>query len=211
MRKVIAGAFVSLDGIMQAPGGPEEDTSSGFKYGGWSFPYYDETVDQAWEEALSRPYDLLLGRKTYDTFASFWPDQEDGPIAETARTFNRITKYVATTSKAPLTWNNSVALVDGVAGVARLRKEDGPDLLIQGSSVLIQSLHGHDLIDEYKLLVFPVVLGSGKRLFEPGAKAAALKQVSAKNAPSGVTIVTYVPDGDVKAGSFAPDGKPSEG
>lgn len=208
MRKVIAGVFVSLDGIMQAPGGPEEDVTDGFKYGGWVFPYFDAAVDKSMEEGMSQPYDLLLGRKTYDIFASFWPDQEDSPNGEIAKTFNRVTKYVATTSKAPLTWRNSVALEDGVAGVARLRKEDGPSLLIQGSSVLVQDLHAHDLIDEYRLLVFPVVLGSGKRLFGEGARAAALKQVSATASPSGVMMVTYVPDGRVKTGDFTTDTPP---
>jgi dihydrofolate reductase len=201
MRKVIAGTFVSLDGVMQAPGGPEEDTAGGFKYGGWVFPYFDETLGAAMGDLFARPFDLLLGRKTYDIFAAYWPHEEGGQDADIAKAFNKVTKYVATTSKAPLTWQNSVALNDPVADVARLKKEDGPDLLIQGSSVLIQTLHAHDLIDQFDLKVFPVVLGAGKRLF--GENAGALKLVSSKISGLGVMINTYTPDGGVKTGSFA--------
>jgi dihydrofolate reductase len=205
MRKVIAGTFVSLDGVMQAPGAPEEDRDGGFKYGGWTFPLFDDTVGEAMGGLFSRPFDLLLGRKTYDIFAAHWPRAEGGPDDEIAKLFNQTTKYVATSSKAPLTWQNSVALNDPAADVARLKREDGPDLLIQGSSVLIQTLHAHDLIDQFNLLVFPLVLGSGKRLFGEGAKAAALKLVSSKSSPSGVTMNTYTPAGEVKTGSFALD------
>ena len=209
MRKVIATAFVSLDGVMQAPGGPEEDPTGGFKYGGWTAPYFDEVLGQAVGEAFSKPFDLLLGRKTYEIFAAHWPYAEGGEDDFIAKLFNRTTKYVATRSPAALTWKNSVAIHDPAAEIARLKRQEGPDLLIQGSSVLIQTLLKNDLIDEINLLVFPVVLGSGKRFFGEGAKATALKLESSKISPSGVTLNTYEPAGAVKTGSFALE-KPSE-
>jgi dihydrofolate reductase len=202
MRKVIAGTFVSLDGVMQAPGGPEEDAAGGFTLGGWTVPYFDDVVGAAMHELFAPPYDLLLGRKTYDIFAAYWPQAGDGPDGEIARQFNAATKYVATSSRAPLAWANSVALHDPVADVARLKQEDGPNLVIQGSSVLIAALHGAGLIDRHTLLVFPVVLGSGKRVFGAGVKPAALKLVAAQTAPSGVVISTLEPAGAVQTGSF---------
>jgi dihydrofolate reductase len=210
MRKVIAGAFVSLDGVMQAPGGPGEDPTGSFKYGGWTVPHFDETVGQAMGELFSRPFDLLLGRKTYDIFAAHWPNAEGGPDDFLAKQFNKTTKYVATKSSAPLTWQNSIALHDAAADVSRLKQEDGPDLLIQGSSVLIQTLLANGLIDQFNLLVFPVVLGSGKRLFGEGTKSFALKLVSSTSSPSGVTMSTYTPAGEVKTGSFALE-QPTDG
>jgi dihydrofolate reductase len=209
MRKVIAGAFVSLDGVMQAPGGPEEDPTGGFKYGGWTAPYFDEAVGQAMDDTFSRPFDLLLGRKTYEIFAAHWPYLEGGPDDFIAKLFNKATKYVATTSGAPLTWQPSVALHEPAADVARLKRQDGPDLLIQGSSVLIQTLLENDLIDQMNLLVFPVVLGRGKRFFGDGAKAMALSLESSNTSPSGVTLNRYTPAGSVKTGSFA-SATPSE-
>lgn len=209
MRKVIAGAFVSLDGVMQAPGGPEEDPTGGFKYGGWTVPYFDEAVGAQMGEFFSKPYDLLLGRKTYEIFAAHWPYAEGGPDDEIAKQFNRITKYVATSSTAPLTWAHSVAIHDPARDVARLRKEEGPDLMIQGSSKLIQTLLKHSLIDQFNLLVFPVLLGPGKRLFGEGTQAVELKLVSSKTSPSGVTMNSYTPAGPVRTGSFAHDA-PSE-
>jgi dihydrofolate reductase len=208
MRKVIAATMVSLDGIMQAPGGPEEDPTGGFKYGGWTAPYSDDVTGQELRDSFSKPFDLLLGRKTYEIFAAYWPHVEGGDYDFVAKPFNKTRKYVATHSSAPLTWNNSVAIHDPAIDVAKLKQQDGPDLLIQGSSVLIQTLLKHDLIDEISLRVFPVVLGSGKRLFADGAKPTALKLVSSKTSPSGVTLNTYTPAGPVKTGSFGPD-KPS--
>jgi dihydrofolate reductase len=203
MRKVIAGAFVSLDGVMQAPGGPEEDPTGGFKHGGWTVPYFDEVVGQAMGETFSRPFDLLLGRKTYEIFAAHWPYAEGGPDDFIARLFNKATKYVATTSSAPLTWKHSVAIHKPATDVAELKRHDGPDLLIQGSSVLIQTLLEKDLVDQMNLLVFPVVLGSGKRFFGDRTKAMALRLNNSKTSPSGVTMNTYTPAGAVKTGSFA--------
>jgi dihydrofolate reductase len=208
MRKVIATVMVSLDGVMQAPGGPEEDPTGGFKYGGWTAPYFDDVLGQAMGEAFSKPFDLLLGRKTYEIFAAYWPYAEGGEYDSIAKPFNKTRKYVATRSSVPLTWNNSAAIHDAAVDVAKLKKEDGPDLLIQGSSDLIQTLLKNDLIDEINLLIFPVVLGSGKRLFGDGAKGAALKLERSKTSPSGVTLNTYTPAGAVKTGSFGLD-KPS--
>ncbi len=203
MRRVIASTFVSLDGVMQAPGGPGEDDSGGFVHGGWTVPHFDEAVGAAMGEVLSRPFALLLGRKTYDIFAAHWPRADNGPDAEIARLFNSATKYVATRSTVPLAWRNSVPVRDAAAEVPQLKQEDGPDLLIQGSSDLIQTLHANGLIDEFKLLVFPVVLGSGKRFFGATAEASALELIGSKTSSSGVTISTYRPAGAVRTGSFA--------
>ena len=201
MRKVVAAAFISLDGVMQAPGGPEEDPTGGFKYGGWTVNYWDDAMEQAMGETFAKPYDLLLGRKTYEIFAAHWPHIEGDPLAEQ---FNSVTKYVATTSNAPLTWKNSVALHGDVAAeVARMKQQDGPALLLQGSSQLIQTLLAHDLIDEFRLLIFPLVLGRGKRLFGEGAIPVALKLVDTKTSTKGVTMNAYVRSGVVTTGSFA--------
>jgi dihydrofolate reductase len=206
MRNVVVSAFISLDGVMQAPGGPDEDPTSDFKYGGWVWPYFDETSGAMLDEVFARPYDLLLGRKTYEIFAAYWPYQaEDGPNSEITRGFNKATKYVASRSGVKLTWNNSVAIPDAAAGVERLKREDGPDLLIQGSANLIQTLLRHDLIDRITLFVFPVVLGGGKRFFEDGAKPSAMKLEKSTTSPTGVTMNTYTPAGEVKTGSMGPD------
>jgi len=200
MRKLISGTFVSADGVMQGPGGPSEDTAGGFQHGGWAFPHFDDTVGGAMADLLAGEYELLLGRVTYDIFAAHWPRAEDSPDAELAKVFNRIRKYVVTSSRAPLAWNNSVALHDPIAEVARLKQEDGPTLLIQGSSQLIHALMAHELIDELTLLIFPVVLGAGKRAF--GDHAGGLKLLNTSSSPSGVVINTYAPAGKVVVGSF---------
>lgn len=204
MRKVTASAFVSLDGVMQAPGGPEEDTVGGFKYGGWTVPYWegDEVLGQQMGKVFSEPYDLLLGRKTYDIFAAYWPKVTD-PNDAIAGPFNRATKYVVTSSKEPLTWQNSVALRGNVpAEIARLKKEDGPALLVQGSSQLLHALFANDLLDRLTLLTFPVVLGKGKRVFDESSKPGALKLVDSVVSTNGVTISTYERAGEVKTGTF---------
>ncbi|MDQ6435944.1 dihydrofolate reductase family protein [Mesorhizobium sp. LHD-90] len=202
MRKVIAATFLSIDGVMQAPGGPEEDTDGGFRFGGWTFHYWDEMMGKVMDESFGKPFDLLLGRRTYDIFAAHWPRvPEDDPIG---KKFNAITKYVATSSPTTLSWKNSEWLgEDAVAGVAKLKQQDGPDLLIQGSSQFVQALLKNDLIDEYKLWTFPVVLGGGKRLFGEGSLSGAMKLVDSKVSTTGVVIGTYVRDGEVKQGSFA--------
>ena len=203
MRKVITGAFVSLDGVMQAPGGPEEDPTRGFKFGGWVVPHIDEVFGQAVDRMFGRSFDLLLGRKTYEIFAAHWPYAEGGDDASIAKLFNRTTKYVATRSIMELGWAGSVALHDAAVDVARLKREDGPALVTQGSSDLLQTLLGNDLIDEINVFTFPVVLGNGKKLFEEGAKPAAFRLVDSKVTTTGVVIACYQRAGDVLTGDYA--------
>lgn len=206
MRRVIDAVFLSLDGIMQAPGGPDEDPSGGFRFGGWWAPYFDEVVGQVMDEVLGRPYDLLLGRKTYEIFAAHWPYQDD----EIGRAFGRLTKFVATRSQAePLPWGPAVRLTDAARDVARLKQEDGPPLLIQGSADLAQTLHAHGLIDEIRLLTAPVLLGKGKRYFTDAVAPTAMTLIDSRTASTGVVITTYVRDGEVQTGSFTQD-EPSE-
>jgi dihydrofolate reductase len=201
MRKIVASTFLSLDGVMQAPGGPDEDPSGGFKFGGWVFPYSDEVTGGYIGKLFDQPFELLLGRTTYDIFAAYWPYAgEDHPIA---KPFNSTTKYVATSSREPLSWQNSVALHDVPADLARLKQQDGPMLLIQGSSVLIQSLLKHGLIDEITLLIFPIVLGVGKRLFDEDSLPAAFELVDSKVSSTGVVIASYRRAGAIRTGSFA--------
>ena len=214
MRKVIATAFVSLDGVMQAPGGPEEDPTGGFKFGGWTVPYWDDAVGASMSHVFEVPFALLLGRKTYDIFAAHWPHIDVDPAASTfdevnaqvARTFNETTKYVATHSPSTLSWRNSESLGDDVPGrVRELKQQNGPILLVQGSSELLQSLLAHDLVDEIRLLIYPIVLGKGKRFFGGGSNPAAFKLQSSTSAPSGVLIASYERAGKVNTGSFALD------
>ncbi|MFK0165531.1 dihydrofolate reductase family protein [Rhizobium sp. NPDC090279] len=202
MRKVIAATFVSLDGVMQAPGGPEEDPSGGFEHGGWVFPHSDEETGKLLFQLFEEPFDLLLGRKTYEIFAAFWPYVEgDNPIANK---FNGVTKYVATRGDDALKWNKSQSLgEDVVAAIKQLKVGEGPNLLIQGSGDLIQTLLRHGLIDEFNLVIFPVVLGGGKKLFAGGAVPAAMKLLRTQSSQTGVIFATYQPDGAVKTGSFA--------
>ena len=201
MRKIVASTFLSLDGVMQAPGGPEEDPTGGFEFGGWVFPYSDDVTGQHIGKLFDQPFDLLLGRTTYDIFAAYWPYAgEDHPIA---KAFNSTTKYVVTSSREPLSWQNSVALHDMPADLARLKQQDGPMLLIQVSSVLIHSLLKHDLIDEITLLIFPIVLGRGKRMFDEGALPAAFELVDSKVSSTGVVIASYRRAGAIRTGSFA--------
>lgn len=202
MRKVIAATFISLDGVIQAPGGPQEDPTGGFEHGGWTFHYFDEATGKALFAIFDKPFDLLLGRKTYDIFAAHWPHAgDDDPIA---KQFNRVTKYVATRGNRKLDWNNSQSLgSDVVAGIRELKAGEGPNLLIQGSSDLIQTLLRNGLIDEFNLLIFPLVLGGGKKLFGDGAMPAAMKLLRTQSSPTGVIMATYQPDGPVKTGSFA--------
>jgi dihydrofolate reductase len=195
MRKIIASTFISLDGVMQAPGGPEEDPTGGFKLGGWVVPYADEATGAFVMDVLSAPYDLLLGRKTYDIFAAHWPYIKDHPIADA---FNSTTKYVATSSPETLAWQNSKPLgPDIVPALRELKKQDGPDLLIQGSGQLVRSLFAGDLIDKFSLLIFPVLLGKGKRLFDRGTVPSAFKVTKSETSPKGVMMVRYVRDGEI--------------
>jgi len=201
MRKIITGAFVSLDGIMQAPGGPDEDPIGDFRYGGWAAPYFDEAMGETVGEMFANPFDLLLGRKTYDIFAGFWPNAGDDAGA---KQLNDATKHVASRSRPALEWSNSV-LIDGdvAEGIAALKQGDGPELQVHGSGNLIQTLLRHNLVDSYRLWVFPLVLGSGKRLFADGTIPAGLKLVDSKISSTGVVMATYEPAGEVVTGSFA--------
>jgi dihydrofolate reductase len=204
MRKVIVAAFVSIDGVMQAPGGPEEDIEGGFEFGGWSFNYWDQVMSEILRKQLSAPYDLLLGRNTYDIFASYWPYAAvDDPIGQK---FNAVRKYVATSSPETLVWENSVALEGNVVEAVRaLKDSDGVDLLTQGSTKLIQTLIAHDLVDEYRLWVMPLILGKGKRMFGNDGAPKNLKLVSSQSFSTGVCLNILTPDGPVKGGSFAHD------
>jgi dihydrofolate reductase len=200
MRRLIVNTFLTLDGVMQAPGGPGEDDSDGFTQGGWSVNYWDERMGRVMDELMGRPFSLVLGRRTYDIFAGFWPGatEEQG-----AKPLNDAVKYVASRSRPALSWDKSV-LIDGDAadGVAALKQEDGPELQVHGSADLLQTLIRHNLVDQYRLWVFPVVVGSGKRLFANGTVPAALKLVDSVVSTTGVVIGTYEPAGDIRLGSF---------
>lgn len=201
MRKLRLSTFVTLDGVMQAPGGPTEDWTGGFSYGGWLAPHFDETVGEMMEGWIGRDFDLLLGRKTYEIFAAHWPEQDD----EIGRTFNAIEKFVVAGPATPLTWANSHRL-EGEPGeaVRRLKTSGDRDLLIQGSGELVQALLAADVIDEISLMVFPVVLGQGKRLFRDGVGASAWRMIGTRHSPSGVTCSRYVRAGQVETAAIAP-------
>ena len=214
MRKVVVGAFVSLDGVMQAPGAPQEDPSGGFRFGGWTVPYSEPATGAAISELFSAPFELLLGRRTYDIFAAHWPHVQSDPAGgdfnarniDIARQFNAVTKHVATHRSESLTWQNSRALgADVPAAVRGLKQGTGPLLLTQGSTELVQLLLAHDLVDELRLLTYPVVLGRGKRLFQGTAAPGSFRVLRASVSPGGVVIATYARQGDVRTGSFALD------
>jgi dihydrofolate reductase len=201
MRKLIVQTFVTLDGVMQAPGGPGEDDDGGFAHGGWSVNYWDEQMGQVMGEATSTPFAMVLGRRTYDIMAAHWPD---APEEEGAKVFNDATKYVASRGRPRLEWSNSVLIEgDAAEGIAALKQEDGPELQVHGSANLIQTLLRHNLADQYRLWVFPVVLGSGKRLFADGTVPSGLRLVDSKVSTTGVVMATYEPAGEIVAGSFA--------
>jgi dihydrofolate reductase len=204
MRKLIAGAFVSLDGVMQAPGGPAEDPSGGFKYGGWVAPLADDdsVFGDEMGKLFGQPFDLLLGRRTYEIFAAHWPYAEGGRDDFIAKRFNSVTKYVATRSREPLTWKGSVALHDAAADVAKLKSMDGPALVTQGSSELIQTLLAHDLVDEIRLLTFPIVLSVGKKLFGSGARPSAFELTHSRVSPHGIVVASYERGGAVRTGDY---------
>jgi dihydrofolate reductase len=199
MRKIIVLTFVSLDGVMQAPGGPEEDTSGSFTHGGWTVPYFDEFLGTIMSEQMGRPFDLLLGRKTFEIFAGYWPDHPDeGPE------INRATKYVASNTLTSHPWEKSVFLSGDVVGeIRKLKQTDGPELQVHGSASLIQTLLEHDLVDELWLKIFPVTIGEGKRLFAEGTLPAAFKLQDAQPSPAGVIVASYTRAGDLETGSFA--------
>jgi dihydrofolate reductase len=201
MRKLTGAVMLSLDGVMQAPGGPGEDPSGGFKFGGWTWPLADESGGAQLGKFLTEPdYDLLLGKRTYDIFAAYWPYNVDNPIGER---FQRINKYVLTHSDDPLTWENSHKLSgDTAAAVSALKKSDGRDLLIQGSSTLYVPLLAAGLIDRLILITYPVLLGKGKRIFDGSESPGTLKLIDHFVSNKGVVFTTYEPAGDVQTGTF---------
>jgi dihydrofolate reductase len=215
VRELIVNAFVTLDGVMQAPGGPQEDPTGGFDQGGWSVSYWDDDMNAYMSKDLAVPFDLLLGRKTYEIFAAHWPhvsdtvrDERGGDASDiedpAANALNSARKYVASRTLDSVDWNNS-SLLDGdvVAAVKSLKAEDGPTLYVHGSSDLIQTLLQHDLVDELRVWIHPVLVGRGKRLFGSGTAAGGLQLVDTMTSSSGVIVATYRPAGAIPLGSFA--------
>ncbi|MFA6050068.1 MAG: dihydrofolate reductase family protein [Candidatus Paceibacterota bacterium] len=194
MRKIIVLTFVTLDGVMQAPGGPKEDTSGGFKYGGWTAPYSDKVLDKALEKE-TKPADLLLGRKTFEIFESYWPKHE-----HIWPGINDVTKYVMSRTKRKSDWKNTV-FMKSVAEIKKLKNSKGSDIQVWGSSNLIQTLLKNDLVDELRLKIFPLTLGKGKKLFENGTIPAAFTLTESVGTPSGVIIANYIRAGKVKTGT----------
>ena len=198
MRKIIVLTFVSLDGVMQGPGGPTEDTSGNFTLGGWTVPYFDEYLGNVMAEQMAHPFDLLLGRKTFEIFASYWPDHP-----EEGAGINQATKYVASTTLTSHAWSKSVFLNGNIAEqIKQLKDGAGPELQVHGSGDFIQTLLENDLVDEFWLKIFPVTLGMGKRLFDRGTISGAYTLVDSKTSPSGVIVATFKRAGEVKTGSF---------
>lgn len=201
MREIVVLSFVSLDGVMQAPGGPDEDISGGFRFGGWTVPYSDEFSGKLMGEQMGMPFDLLLGRKTYDIFAGYWPKQD--PSHPVAAPFNKATKYVVSHGQPKLSWENSVLIDDDVVTkLKELKNGDGPMLQVHGSANLIQTLLKEDLVNELWLKIFPVTLGKGKRLFAEGAVPTAFELTQSQTTPKGVIFANYKRAGKVRTGSF---------
>jgi dihydrofolate reductase len=197
MRKIIVIEFITLDGVMQAPGAPEEDTSDGFKYGGWTAPLGDEVLGKVMEEQMKEPFELLLGRKTYDIFAGYWPEHDSiWPGV------NKSKKYVVSNTLANPTWENTVVIKDNVVEeLKKLKNQDGPDLHVWGSGNLVQTLFKNDLVDELWLKIYPITLGNGKRLWADGVIPVAYKLTDSKVTPSGVIVANYERSGEVKTGT----------
>ncbi len=200
MRSLIVSTFVTLDGVMQAPGGPEEDPSGGFEHGGWSVNHWDDAMMARMGEQMGREFDLMLGRRTYEIFAAHWPHVED-PLANP---LNRATKHVASRTLDRVDWQNS-RLIEGdlATAVPALKRQDGPEIQVHGSCDLIQSLLEHGLVDEFRIWTFPVVVGPGKRLFGAATLPAGLELVDSATSSTGVVMSTYRAAGDVEVGSFA--------
>lgn len=202
MRKIIVLTFLTLDGVMQAPGGPEEDTSGGFTYGGWTVPYSDNFLGEVVTKQMSQPFDLLLGRKTYEIFAGYWPHANpvDQPIAPL---FNNARKYVASKTMKRGGWKDTTILSGNlVEEVRNLKARAGPDLQVYGSGNLVQTLLSADLVDELWLKIFPITLGTGKKLFAGGTIPAAFRLIECKASPAGVIVASYERAGEVRTGSF---------
>jgi dihydrofolate reductase len=199
MRKLVVLTFVTLDGVMQAPGGPKEDTSGAFKHGGWTVPYFDEFLGKVMADQMGKPFDLLLGRETYDLFASYWPKQKE----EGALGINKATKYVVSRKPVKSDWKTTVSIHRNIVKeIEKLKKQDGPELQVHGSANLIQTLLKHDLVDEFWLKIFPITLGKGKRLFGEGTLPATFTLSKSMILPNGVIIANYTRGGPVKTGSF---------
>jgi dihydrofolate reductase len=200
MRKIVVFSMVTLDGVMQAPGDPKEDTSGGFQYGGWTVPYVHESFGKTIAEELSAPFDLLLGRKTYEIFAAYWPEHATGPVGEP---FDKAKKYVVSDTGIDLTWKESI-LIDGdvVAKITALKQESGPTLQVHGSGKLLQTLFKNGLVDELRLRIFPITLGTGKRLFAEGTIPAAFELIDSNVIPTGVILANYKRSGEVTTGSM---------
>jgi dihydrofolate reductase len=208
MRKIIVTTFVTMDGVLQAPGAPQEDTSNGFKWGGWSALYGDEQTGEAIMGIMSASFDLLLGRRTYEIFAAYWPYIANNPIADK---FNNIHKFVVSGKQRQLDWVNSTLISDDVvAGIRELKKQDGPDLLVFGSGQLIQTLLANHLIDKFYVWTYPVTVGEGKRLFDGGSRPGNWKLVSSKVSGTGVIIAEYEPAGELVTGTVGGETTPSE-
>lgn len=202
MRKIIVPTFMTMDGVLQAPGGPEEDPSNGFKWGGWQFPFWDDQMNNSPEKIMSTTFDLLLGRRTYEIFAAHWPYQNDA-ISEI---FNRINKYVVATTPIDMSWKNSILInKDVVNELKKLKGQDSPDLMVWGSSRLVQTLLSNHLIDILHTWTYPLTLGTGKKLFEEGTQAQQWKVTHSEVSPKGVIYASYVPNGAVECGSFGTD------
>jgi dihydrofolate reductase len=210
MRKLIVGAMVSLDGVMQGPGAPAEDPTGGFRFGGWVMPYFDEAFGEEIDRLFEDDFDLLLGRKTYEIFAAYWPYyDEDAPDGGIAKRFNAVNKYVVSASgEVDTGWKGSVLLRD-LAEVKRLKREDGPALVTQGSSELVHALLADDLVDEIKIFMLPIVLGGGKKLFADGAAPHAYEMIGSRVSNAGLVMAHYRRAGEVKTADAAL-GEPSQ-
>ncbi len=207
-RKIIINTFLTLDGVVQAPGGPEEDTTGDFKYGGWSFHFWDDIMGHVMDESMQKPFELLLGRKTYEIFAAHWPYIQNDPVADK---FNSIKKYVVSNTINKLNWNNSFLIKGNVKDeIKKLKEENGPELQVHGSGDFIQTLLKNNLIDEYRLWIFPLTVGEGKRLFENGTIPARFNLISTIASSTGVVINTYAPGGELETGSFAIENETEE-
>lgn len=206
MRKIIVATFLTMDGVMQAPGGPQEDTRNSFTWGGWMFPFNDHITDEAVGALFTTTFDLLLGRRTYEIFSAHWPYQHD----EIGGIFNRIRKFVVATTPVDTSWHNSTLISgDVVNELKKLKEEDGPNLLVHGSATLVQTLLANNLVDELHTLTFPITLGKGIKLFQEGTQPMRWRLTASAISTTGALIGTYIPDGDVPTGSFVPE-NPSE-
>jgi dihydrofolate reductase len=208
MRKIIVVSFITMDGVLQAPGGPDEDRTNGFKWGGWSANFEDETTGNAIGQIFSKPFDLLLGRRTYEIFSAYWPYKQD----EIGNLFNKINKYVVGTTPVDLSWKGSTQISKNVVSeLKKLKEQDGADLLVHGSSRLVQTLLANQLVDELHTWIYPITIGKGKKLFEEGTQAKQWKLTNSEVSEKGVIIASYVPDGELKPGSMiGEDEKPSD-